>query len=265
MKNNLTMLLLVTLLFGCEKNPSFEDEVVCRIAENVRELYYEDIKSSERFDKSKALAHSILSNTNTAMRIKFFSLWGNAVLGAKIPISTNDYQKLDRMLSRVKYIVRDDIMSGLRNCEGGEEALFDMCIKFIEWHRTHIKKLLAVSDSFKKAQEKFMFPTNCHIYSGLDISPLGRWKSCYHILIGGYYSNVNMLEGRWLPHELKMRKIPCEVRDRIRAKIENCLGRTLRTETEVSRDYVWNTMSRPISKRRLATFRLPDFYVIYMK
>ena len=110
------------VLSGCKKEYSFEDEVKCKIEEDVKNICA-DVNAKER---TKALFNLISSNTNNSLRIKLYTKWGNDVLAAKMPMQTNDYLTLRRIIGRVKDRILTEVSWGLQDdCEGAKENVFD--------------------------------------------------------------------------------------------------------------------------------------------
>ena len=206
------------VLSGCKKEYSFEDEVKCKIEEDVKNICA-DVNAKER---TKALFNLISSNTNNSLRIKLYTKWGNDVLAAKMPMQTNDYLTLRRIIGRVKDRILTEVSWGLQDdCEGAKENVFDMRIKLIEWQEDRLDELLVISKKFN---------------SRFDFKYI-EWKDCYTALFYSYRGAIDMMESKWFTNDLRVRKTPPEVKDRIRVKIENFLGRKMRTEKEVDANW----------------------------
>ena len=225
MKKILAILLLFSMPFWIGREFSFEDVVRNRIEERIQDIYIEGIHIKERWRREDELLYLIGSDTNTATRIRLYSLWGAELLAAKMPIYTNDYEMLDRILYRADKLVEGNVTLGLKNCSGGVEALYDMRLKLIEWQKKHLEELLAASKSVQKD----------------DLNTVRWWRHCYRSLFGMYRSVVNRLEGWWIPHEFEVYKVPQDVRERIRTKVEKCLGRKIRPPEEALRRRDWDT------------------------
>jgi hypothetical protein len=69
-------------------------------------------------------------------------------------------------------------------------------------------------------------------------------------LFSFYRLTINALESNWFPVEIEIYKMPQDVQDRIRLKIEQCLGRKVRTPEEVNSDWEWETETYKKVKRR---------------
>ena len=96
-----------------------------------------------------------------------------------------------------------------------------MRIKLIEWQEDRLDELLVISKKFN---------------SRFDFKYI-EWKDCYTALFYSYRGAIDMMESKWFTNDLRVRKTPPEVKDRIRVKIENFLGRKMRTEKEVDANW----------------------------
>jgi hypothetical protein len=135
-------LFLSAALAGCKDNVSFEEAVIREIERDVKSICAEDWGENQ----TKVVFKLISSNTNNSLRIKLFTMWGDAILAAKIPMQTNDYLLLSRMIDKAEDRIIYEISSGLNvQCEGAKEDLFDMRFKLIEWQKKRLDDLLVVS------------------------------------------------------------------------------------------------------------------------
>ena len=225
-------LFLSAALAGCKDNISFEEAVIREIEQDVKSIYAEDWGENQ----TKVVFKLISSNTNNSLRIKLFTMWGDAILAAKIPMQTNDYYALRRITSKVTDRIRNDISSGLEvHCEGAKEELFDMRFKLIEWQKKCLDELLVVSQKIGKDE-----------YQGM------RWRDCYTVLFHSYRANLNNLEFWWYPYELEFRRTPKDEMDSVRKKIEKFLGRKLRTPEDARANREWETeIYKKVRRREL--------------
>jgi hypothetical protein len=223
MKKTLALIFLLLASFGCRKAISFEDRVRNKIKESVEDIYIEGHHAMEWRNRNKELSNLIRSDTNSATRINLYSLWGDAILAAKMPIPSDDYHSLARILGRVNKLVDGDVTLGLKNCQSGVEALFDMRLKLIEWQKKIMDELLVAEKEIDKNDE----------YRAKG------WRYSYSVVLGGYTSIVDRLEGWWIPYEFEFYKVPKNVRGRIRAKIEKSLGRKIRSPEEALKNRDW--------------------------
>ena len=231
MKIVLTMFLSAALA-GCKDNISFEEVVIREIERDVKSICAEDWGENQ----PKVVCKLISSNTNNSLRIKLFTMWGDAILAAKIPMQTNDYLLLSRMIDKVEDRIIYEISSGLNvQCEGAKEDLFDMRFKLIEWQKKRLDELLVVSKKIGKDE-----------YQGM------RWRDCYTALFHSYRANLNRLEFWWYPYELEFRRTPKDEMDRVRKNIEKFLGRKLRTPEDARANREWETeMYKKVRRREL--------------
>jgi hypothetical protein len=207
-----------TVLLGCKEEYSFKRDVRHRIEEDAKNIIANDYSR----ERSKRLFDLISSSTNNLLRIKLFTEWGDSVLAAKIPVHTNDYRVLRRIIGNVEDRILQEVTWGLQDdCEGAKENVFDMRFKLVEWQEDRLDELLAIS---KKFSSRFDFQ-----YS--------RWEECYTVLFHSYRGAIDMMESKWFTNDLRVRKTPPEVKERIRVKIENFLGRKMRTEKEVDANW----------------------------
>ena len=231
MKIVLTMFLSAALA-GCKDNISFEEVVIREIERDVKSICAEDWGENQ----PKVVCKLISSNTNNSLRIKLFTMWGDAILAAKIPMQTNDYLLLSRMIDKVEDRIIYEISSGLNvQCEGAKEDLFDMRFKLIEWQKKRLDELLVVSKKIGKDE-----------YQGM------RWRDCYTALFHSYRANLNRLEFWWYPYELEFRRTPKDEMDRVRKNIEKFLGRKLRTPEDARANREWETeIYKKVRRREL--------------
>ena len=221
---------LFQILVGCNRETSFEDAVNDAIDQNVRDACTFPVSREKR----RQLYDLISSNTNVAFRLNCFLRWGDKILDADLPMSTNDYRRLTRILGGAMDIVREDVVSGLKNCKGSEDSAFDMRLKLIKWQQHHLDELIDMSKNIEKSDE----------------DRIRWWRHCYCYLFSFYRLTINALESNWLPVEIEIYKMPQDVQDRIRLKIEQCLGRKVRTPEEVNSDWEWETETYKKVKRR---------------
>ena len=219
MKIVLIMFLSAALL-GCKEDVPFEEAVKRIIEQDVKNIYA-DINSTEC---SQTIVKLISSSPDNLARINLFTQWGNAVLAAKMPIQTNDFYFLSRVVDRVEDRIRSEIVRGLQTSEAGEEVAFEMQFRLIQWLDERLKELFVISKRIEKDENQCMM-----------------WRNCYRKVFSTYRSNINMLEYKWFPVDLDFRNVSQVIKERIRVNIEKFLGRKMRTPDEVRSNWNWET------------------------
>lgn len=205
-------------LFGCSRERTPEE-----ILEESIEVDVKNVLGDKWVNINKDLLRSISACSNNSVRIKLFQKWGDGVLAVKMPMQTNDYLALCRICNRVEERILKEVSWGLIDeCEGSKEMAFEMRFKLIDWQKKRMDELLAVAGKVAK-----------------DGYHDRMWRHCYTALFLSYKSNICMMEWKWFPHDLKVRKTPQEEKDRIQRRIENYLGRKMKKSEEV--DWEWET------------------------
>ena len=220
---------VLAIILGCSKEPTFEEIIEERIKEDVREILKE-----RSVNINKDLLHSISDCTNNSLRIKLLIKWGEDVLAANMPMQTNDYFALSRIIGRVEDRIRQEVTWGLMDaCDGAKLKAFEMRFKLMDWQKRRMEEMLDISGTVAKDGYHDMM-----------------WRDCYTGLFLAYRSNICMMESKWYPYDLDVRKTPQDEKDRIKNMIETYFGRKIKKPEEVDRQWETETF-RKVSKRQL--------------
>ena len=178
-----------------------------------------------RFD-FRGLSQSLSSITNDDIKLEFISKLTDSILS--LDVSGLSYRDQNNAMISIEQIMGDVVFSNLpsRYKTGLDvyfERYYDYKLRLLEWKRNQIKRT-APKNRIKNPDL---------VSDEREYNERQWWRLIHYNGILCYESDLRMLEGE---SQLYMRRISKESADRIRAKIENYLGRPLRTLDQLKAD-----------------------------
>jgi len=171
---------------------------------------------------SDVALNRILSMTNVSERVEMLRVFSDALLTADL--TSDGYGQQACLIAQIPRIQRR-VRFGLECAGVGVEEDYALRMNLIEWSRKQLSLLKPVRkvDPHDGTQDN------------------ARWRSwyyCYNHAFSSYRYEINDIELRF---ERDTKALPEERRAKLKAKIEQCLGRPMKTREAVLADKNWET------------------------
>lgn len=223
------------IVLGCtEKRNSNVSEKSCRADDPSAILAHIDQMTNEVFALKRhqgsldfrGLSQSLSSITNDNIKLELIGKLTDSILS--LDVSSLSYRDQNNAMISIEQIMVDVVFSNLpsRYKTGLDiyfERYYDYKLRLLEWKRNQIKRT-APKNRIKNPDL---------VLDEREYNERQWWRLIHYNGISCYESDLRMLEGE---SQLYMRRISKESADRIRAKIENYLGRPLRSLDQLKAD-----------------------------
>ena len=220
---------------GCTENP---DEVSCkqgdvlsdpsaiivRMNQMTNEIF--ELRERKGFLDDRIISKSIAAVTNDAARLQLVDRLSACVLA--LDVSRLSYQHQYNALRSIEDVMGNVVFGNLPSrykigLDAYFERYYDYKLRLMEWRR----------DQIRRTAPKHRIKNPNVILDEAEDEERQWWRAIHYHGIPVYEMHLRMLEGE---SQLYMRRISKESADRIRAKIENYLGRPLRTLDQLKAD-----------------------------
>lgn len=220
---------------GCTENP---DEVSCkqgdvlsdpsaiivRMNQMTNEIF--ELRERKGFLDDRIISKSIAAVTNDAARLQLVDRLSACVLA--LDVSRLSYQHQYNALRSIEDVMGNVVFGNLPSrykigLDAYFERYYDYKLRLMEWRR----------DQIRRTAPKHRIKNPNVILDEAEDEERLWWREIHYHGIPVYEMHLRMLEGE---SQLYMRRISKESADRIRAKIENYLGRPLRTLDQLKAD-----------------------------
>ena len=238
----------VLVVFGCSKQQETENKdenlilidpakIVARMSQMTNEIF--EIKERNGFLDERSIAASISAITNDDVRMEFVDKLSECLVS--LDISRLSYRDQHNAIRSVEDAMNDVVIGNLpsRNVIGLDasyELRFDYRLRWMDWWRRQIKRT-APTRHIKN-------PNLC--VNEAEFNERQWWREIHFQGIVCYEMSLSGLEQEF--QHLMQRMSPA-VAERIKAKIENYLGRPIRTIQQIRDD---------LKAKRRVEFTEPD-------
>jgi hypothetical protein len=245
MKTLSWFVLLLLVSYGCRKEPENEptqDQILNgKISYNVSLVR----KGQMSLKQNAELSQLISSNTNEALRVRYFTKWAKELLSTTIRDIESDNPR--RCMLFIYDIIDREIESKFRCVTGGEVLRFDLKLDLIDWLRNRLDEVGRFY-----ADKWGDFDVAPHLYD----EKRTRWHECYISLYHCYRSSITRLESGSDYYDLL--EVKMEIREEIIRKIEKRLGRKMRSPESARAYSVWAAENEKLRKIKRNLFPWPQ-------
>lgn len=210
---------------ACEKRNDSLD--VDKEIENVNRTLTEDSFSAGL--SIIPLESVIKSISNKTVRIAYYKRWMDALM--VLNISDVGYHQQCNAIRNMRDLVDNNISYGLLNAGFSLEGVWVEKIRMLAWQRKQLERLKPAGPLPKGIKWK----GGWEVLDRKVYNEHREWRTCYRSAALGYEYQVQRMEGRQLNFET--RNSSKKEKDAIREKLRKFLGRPIRNEKELLKDF----------------------------
>ena len=199
--------------------------IIARMNQMTNEIF--ELRERKGFLDDRMISKSIAAVTNDAARLQLVDRLSACVLA--LDVSRLSYQHQYNALLSIEDIMDNVVLGNLPSrykigLDAYFERYYDYKLRLMEWRRKQIRRT---------APKHRIKNPNVILDEAEDEERLW-WRRIHYSGISCYEGRLRTLEGEF---QLYARRISKETADRIRVKIENYLGRPLRTMKQMREDF----------------------------
>ena len=228
---------LILVALGCSEKKTTKEvqeekilatpaEIVSRMHQMTNDIFV--LKEQKGFLDSKLIAKSIHAITNDAVRLELLDQLTDCVLS--VDVSSFDYHKQFNSLFSIKSVMEDVVMVELPGWwdhgfdEYYEKYYYKYKLRYLAWQRAQIKR----------TSPKHRIENPYVIQDWAEEEERSYWRQIHYSGIVNYEAQLNVIETDY-PHQA--RDMSKETADRVKAMIEDYLGRPIRNKEQLDADF----------------------------
>ena len=201
-------------------------EIVSRMHQMTNEIFV--LKERQGFLDSKLIAKSVHAITNDSERLELLDQLADCVMS--VDVSSFDYHKQFNSLFSIKSVMEDVVMLGLPTWRvHGYDAYYEKYyykykLRYLAWQRAQIKR----------TSPKHRIENPYLIKDWAEEEERSYWRQIHYSGIANYEAAISFMEGGF---PLQARRMSKESSERVKAMIEDYLGRPIRNKEQLDADF----------------------------
>lgn len=232
-----TLASLILAALGCSEKKTTKEvqeekvlatpaEIVSRMHQMTNEIFV--LRERKGFLDSELIAKSIHAITNDSARLELLDQLADCVMS--VDVSSFDYHKQFNALFSIKRVMEDIVIRELPGWwDHGYDAYYEKYyykykLRYLAWQRAQIKRT--------RPKNRIENP---YLFAGEAVeNERSYWRQIHYSGIVNYEAAISFMEGGF---PFQTRRMSKESSERVKAMIEDYLGRPIRNKEQLDADF----------------------------